>query len=483
MIQKLQAEIKNLKLQVHKEQDLNEQIKLQKQLYRKKLDLLDLIQEKDKARAGITARELIIKVDNMPKVPKYETGIYKIDQVLGGFETGLFINLAGESGTGKCVDGDTEFLSPNGWVKIKDYSGEKVARYSSDGSVEFVQPKFYYVAKTNKFYHLKTRQVDMMVTESHRIPYLTGRGNLMKKTFKELYESGKIYKARMINSFSLNKEEGLDVTDDDIRLMMCLYADGAISKKQWRVRLKKDRKKQRLEKLLNNLNIDFRIKHYGNVEGFSDYLFYYDKCTKDMTELYKCSRKQLEVVCDEFVHWDGAYRKNSRAFYTTVKEHADFMQYALSSCGKMALINSYDRRGKKHSCSNYTYKSIEYTVTEVQWKNTTLSSRNTPKEEKIKEIDCNEMCYCFTMGDTEDNDMWIARRNNYVFATGNTTLLLRLLTNVSNSRKTVFFNFEMGDRLFVKKLKELNLNDNQLDNMMIDSETNKLEDLLMEIEL
>ena len=41
----------------------------------------------------------------------------------------------------------------------------------------------------------------------------------------------------------------------------------------------------------------------------------------------------------------------------------------------------------------------------------------------------------------------------------------------------------MGDRLFVKKLKELNLNDSQLDNLIIDSDTNKLEDLLMEIEL
>lgn len=41
----------------------------------------------------------------------------------------------------------------------------------------------------------------------------------------------------------------------------------------------------------------------------------------------------------------------------------------------------------------------------------------------------------------------------------------------------------MGDRLFVKKLKELKLNDRQLDNLTIDSDTNNLQDLIMEIEI
>lgn len=101
MTQELQDEIKNLKFQVHKSTNIDEKIKLQRELYSKKIQLLDLIHEKDKARAGLTARELILKVDSMPKVPKFETGMTKIDAKLGGFETGLFINLAGESGAGK----------------------------------------------------------------------------------------------------------------------------------------------------------------------------------------------------------------------------------------------------------------------------------------------------------------------------------------------------------------------------------------------
>lgn len=102
MTQELQDEIKRLKFQVHKSTDIDEKIKLQRELYSKKIQLLDLIHEKDKARAGITARELIKRVESMPKVPKFETGMYKLDSAFkGGFETGLFINLAGESFAGK----------------------------------------------------------------------------------------------------------------------------------------------------------------------------------------------------------------------------------------------------------------------------------------------------------------------------------------------------------------------------------------------
>ena len=102
MITDLQNKVNELKKQIYKSISADEKINLTKDLYKTKLHLLDLIHEKDKSRAGMTARELIAKVKNMPKLPKFETGMSKIDDAfLGGFETGLFINLAGESGAGK----------------------------------------------------------------------------------------------------------------------------------------------------------------------------------------------------------------------------------------------------------------------------------------------------------------------------------------------------------------------------------------------
>ena len=84
---------------------------LKKELYSNKIEIINLITI-DEQRAGITASQLIDLVEAMPKQPKYAIGIDAIDRelatfedkrfgVVGGIETGTFINLAGESGAGK----------------------------------------------------------------------------------------------------------------------------------------------------------------------------------------------------------------------------------------------------------------------------------------------------------------------------------------------------------------------------------------------
>lgn len=76
-------------------------IDLKKQLYRVKLEMLEMITA-SQTRAGISARELKRRVESKPKVPRYETGIAALDyKLFGGIEIGTFIQLAGESGAGK----------------------------------------------------------------------------------------------------------------------------------------------------------------------------------------------------------------------------------------------------------------------------------------------------------------------------------------------------------------------------------------------
>lgn len=84
---------------------------LKKELYQNKIEIINLITI-DEQRSGITASQLIDLVDAMPQQPKYSIGINAIDRelssyedkkfnIVGGIETGTFINLAGESGAGK----------------------------------------------------------------------------------------------------------------------------------------------------------------------------------------------------------------------------------------------------------------------------------------------------------------------------------------------------------------------------------------------
>jgi len=64
---------------------------------------------------------------------------------------------------------------------------------------------------------------------------------------------------------------------------------------------------------------------------------------------------------------------------------------------------------------------------------------------------------------------------------GKTTLFLQIIANISKYANSVFFNFEMGDRRIVKRLTDLLTEEQQWDNLLINSETRSIEDLIMEI--
>lgn len=81
----------------------DEKIVAKKSLYANKIKMLDMIHKKDSSkRTGVSARDYIIRAKNKKQKPKYETGIKMLDYNLdGGFETGIFINISGESFAGK----------------------------------------------------------------------------------------------------------------------------------------------------------------------------------------------------------------------------------------------------------------------------------------------------------------------------------------------------------------------------------------------
>jgi len=77
------------------------ELELKKELYRTKLEALELIGQEEK-RAGVTARVLRETVKNRPVIARYSTGILPLDSALcGGIEQGTFVQLAGQSFSGK----------------------------------------------------------------------------------------------------------------------------------------------------------------------------------------------------------------------------------------------------------------------------------------------------------------------------------------------------------------------------------------------
>ena len=120
------------------------------------------------------------------------------------------------------------------------------------------------------------------------------------------------------------------------------------------------------------------------------------------------------MICDNVLFWDG---NNKDSFSTSVKETADFVQFAFSSCNYKATIYTYDRIGKKRKMGNkeYEYKKLEYAVTISTRTLLTMDKKETNETKIVEYKTLDGYKYCFTT----DSGMWIMRRGDRICITGN----------------------------------------------------------------
>lgn len=389
------------------------------------------------------------------------TGIEGLDQHLIGM-AGLTI-VSGASG---CVDKDTEFLTPSGWKSISEYQvGDKVLQWDKDGATEFVVPSEFINKPADTFYHLKTDGgVDQVLSPEHRVVYKTSKGNVNVKQMDDLYsqhiKSKEGFKGKFITTFDTPERSGVAYTDDELRLMIAISADGYIDprgRRQVVLRLKKSEKKERLLALLKACEIPFH--RYDIDTGFSSIAFVPPKLTKDLTELWGANEHQLRVINDEFVHWDGGFdkRTGNKRFFTTVKAHADFIQYVMTTCGNTKIsIYVDDRVGEEYYTGGKTYirKSIAYEVSETSIKNVGISTnKKTPAETIVKRKADGERKYCFTV----PSSFFVTRRNGNIVITGNSGksafLLEAAIGQFLAGHSILFISLELSAQVLGKRLK------------------------------
>jgi hypothetical protein len=69
--------------------------------------------------------------------------------------------------------GNMEFLSSNGWVKFKDYNGERVAQYISfTNDIEFVEPFKFTVFNQHRFIRIASDNFEQVLTTHQQIPFV-----------------------------------------------------------------------------------------------------------------------------------------------------------------------------------------------------------------------------------------------------------------------------------------------------------------------
>jgi len=330
------------------------------------------------------------------------------------------------------LSAETEFFTGKGWKRIDKYvPGDNVASVDmSDPRAPqlIIKPPIGYIVTPadRMLYARNAHSVSMVVSPCHRVPHFSHSGEFLTKPAREVVNTTS--KKELPIHFSPNTK-GIILSDDMIRFAVMVHADGSFSEllgrrgKQCVVTVRKDRKKGRLEALLGRLGVEFSIYKNANRPTEIRYTFYPPYVGKMFSggalDFYQCSQSQLRVIIDEMSHWDGLWNHAETRFYTTLKQDADFMQYAAHAVGRRATINA----------TEYPDNPAWATTYSVQ-----IANADSPKNKvTLRSLEVTEVPttdgkqYCFTTEET----YFLARHNGKVFITGNsgksTAMVMELL--------------------------------------------------------
>ena len=356
----------------------------------------------------------------------------------------------------RCVDADTEYLSPTGWCRIADYLGGPVAEFRLDGTAHFVEPVEYIKAPADRFWCLSSKgAVDQVLSDHHRIlacgpnnAWWGDRVGTVPTGFRSLptdrtdhwletspvrlreahrrrgLDVGKNRTQRFLGHvptafFLKNDRSKIDLTTVQIRLMVAFHADGSLgydpikpeTPRYGYIRLKRDRKKKRLRAILREAKIRYR-ESPAKPAGFSVFKFVPPRMTKRYgDEWWRADDRQRRVIVDEVCHWDGGRERGrtGRWYASRHSSDVDFIQYCFASWGTRTVKKwiSGRRVGRPVGSDGY----VLHITGSGRTNNLALIPEPRPYRKKH-----DGFMYSFSVPST----YLVFRRNGKIFVSGNT---------------------------------------------------------------
>lgn len=323
-------------------------------------------------------------------------------------------------GRGGCLSGDHEYLTRAGWKRIDQYeTGEEILVFDPNmNTTQFELPQDYINLPCEEFLHFKSRGVDMMLSEEHKILFNKKYNPNVWRTESALEVAAQ--HDRLVDGWdgmipctfpAPDNASGIDLTDDELRLMVAVCADGSFALQttnHCRMALRKDRKKARIRELMNRCGIEFTETTYDNRPTESRFSFYAPSNNKTLSAYWNASPAQLSIIADEILQWDGWEDQYGSWVYTSTNyDDIDFASYLFSSQGRRSSFYCDDREDtgwkpiwRISGAKNGGFAGLRY-------------SNNKSPIEIIPSADGRK--YCFTVS----TGFFVTRRNDCVAVTGN----------------------------------------------------------------
>lgn len=280
-----------------------------------------------------------------------------------------------------CFHGDTELLTPAGWVKIKDYAeGVPVAQWAPSGVVTFVRPTAFIRQKADTLIELRNQHIRLSVTEDHRC-LLRHRKTRELRVF-----AGKDYPEDWQQLHAGHYLEGTcSLGDDFVRLLVATQADGHWHGGALDFGFKKARKVERMLELLTRLSVPFAYTP-RNSNGRSRFYVPRGEVVDRLHALLGPKKlfgpwlldlpsEEREVFCAETFFWDGSWTRRS-SYSSDNENNAIWVQTLFALTGKRAHFRRYT---KTNGGTNYQIDVVErdYSMT------TNVERQLTPGPHKV----------------------------------------------------------------------------------------------------
>lgn len=369
-------------------------------------------------------------------------------------------------GNHECVHKDTEVLTTEGWINIKDIVEQRKSVTLLNYSIEqdlIVPDKILEYIKTpqDEMIEIETRMSKQIVSKGHEV--LLGND---KMTAEEIYLEQIPKLSHLIKPCALGSTLEQVYSPDEVALITWVVTDACIvqdksceNKKRIQFKLSKPRKIEALKELLDRMEIKYSFRECKKT-GFNKlqpyYIRIYGEDARRIFDLLDDNKKQFpkafrnlqgaafNSLINTIVITDGSSKDARNYFYSSNKSDIDIIQEVCIKNGYATKIVTKYGHGFKNSQptmvlmfqTNYKYGA---------------------KQQSIKKNPYNDFSYCLTTG----NGTLITRIDGKVAITGNCRLERYVLTKAPELASLIedVFSIIKTDDFNIRGCASLTIND------------------------
>lgn len=369
------------------------------------LEMLD--RAEGTVEVALSLRQELAK-SSVKKYTAMENAVCRDNRVRGLFQ------FYGANRTGRwCLTGDHEVLTTEGWCRLDQWEGGRIACWQPNGeTVSFQKADHVSFEYDGAVYEYNDRRISQVSTPDHTMYVKRNYGGAWHTDTVE-----QMTRYRPSIPFTGYRRSTSGVEHHRLRVIVMIQADGHYTVDgSIRVSLKKQRKIERCIMLLRRAHIEFSLQRY-EISGVTA-ITVNSRCVPMWLRIFRDKTfgswlfdENPDVFFDELAYWDGYNSaKNSVQYSTCNQQNADMVQAFAHLSGRSALMKVKNRSEAHQNWSDAYIVDI--------W----MTPKNCHEiREKPKIHTYNGIVHCAVT----TTGFFLVRRNGRVWVTGNSGRILQ----------------------------------------------------------